>query len=123
MAERIPKLTNLTRKVKKDLKVLALFTSVYCQDHHPAEKQCLSDLDPQLAILERYPCCDACLSLLHYAIERRLNCPLDEKPACKHCKVHCYNVEYREKVRFIMRYSGQTLIKRGRLDLLWHYFF
>jgi hypothetical protein len=42
---------------------------------------------------------------------------------CKHCKIHCYRPDYREKVREIMRYSGKALIKRGRLDLVWHYLF
>jgi hypothetical protein len=114
---------HLTRKEKKDLKILALFTSVYCHDHHGTEKKCLSGLDPQLALLERYSCCDECRNFLLYAIERRINCPLNDKPVCKHCKVHCYRTEYREKVRVIMRYSGKSLIKKGRLDLLWHYFF
>ncbi|WP_092347977.1 nitrous oxide-stimulated promoter family protein [Desulfuromusa kysingii] len=113
----------LTRKQKKDLKVLALFTSVYCHDHHPLKKESLSGLDPQLAALERFSCCQQCQTFLLYAIERRLNCPLVEKPACKHCQVHCYSSEYREKVREIMRYSGKALIKKGRLDLLWYYFF
>jgi hypothetical protein len=42
---------------------------------------------------------------------------------CKHCKIHCYRPDYREKVREIMRYSGKALIKRGRLDLVCHYLF
>ena len=42
---------------------------------------------------------------------------------CKHCHVHCYRPGHREKVREIMRFSGRHLILRGRLDLLWHYFF
>ncbi|MCD6580586.1 MAG: nitrous oxide-stimulated promoter family protein [Desulfuromusa sp.] len=113
----------LTRKEKKDLKILALFTSVYCRDHHTAEIKSLSDLPEQLASLERYACCAPCREFLLYAIERRLNCPLEERPVCKHCQVHCYRPDYREKVRDIMRYSGKTLIKRGRLDLLWHYLF
>jgi hypothetical protein len=58
-----------------------------------------------------------------YAFDRRLRCPLEEKPACKHCQVHCFKPGHREKVREIMRFSGQYLIWRGRLDLLWHYFF
>jgi hypothetical protein len=37
--------------------------------------------------------------------------------------VHCYQPGHREKVRAIMRFSGPYLIRRGRLDLLWHYFF
>ena len=113
----------LTNKEKKDLKILALFTSVYCRDHHTTEIKPLLDLPEQLASLERYPCCAPCREFLTYAIERRLNCPLEERPVCKHCQVHCYRPDYREKVREIMRYSGKALIKRGRLDLLWHYLF
>jgi hypothetical protein len=37
--------------------------------------------------------------------------------------VHCYRPDYRQKVREIMRFSGKYLLLRGRLDLLWHYFF
>jgi len=83
----------------------------------------LTDLPAQLVSLERYVCCTQCRDFLLYAIERRLNCPLEERPVCKHCQIHCYRPEYREKVREIMRYSGKALIKRGRLDLLWHYLF
>lgn len=115
--------SSLTNKEKKDLKILALFTSVYCRDHHSAARSALAGLPKQLVSLERYACCPSCQEFLVYAIERRLNCPLEERPVCKHCQIHCYHPEYREKVREIMRYSGKTLIKRGRLDLLWHYLF
>lgn len=114
---------DLTKKEIKDLKILAWFTSVYCSDHHMAPRESLVDLPNQLASLQRYQCCDECRKFLTYAIERRLNCPLEERPVCKHCQVHCYRSDYREKVRKIMRYSGKALIKKGRLDLLWHYFF
>jgi len=113
----------LTPKEKKDLKILALFTSVYCQDHHPGQQLPLAGMPQQLAALNQYRCCSDCRDFLHYAIERRLHCPLVEKPVCKHCQVHCYRPEYRQKVREIMRYSGKALIKKGRLDLLWHYLF
>ncbi len=115
--------TDVTKKEKKDLQILALFTSVYCRGHHTAERKPLSGLPQQLIVLERYVCCPDCLDFLDYAIERRLNCPLDDDPVCKHCQIHCYRSGHREKVREIMRYSGKTLIKRGRLDLLWHYLF
>ncbi|MCD6188146.1 MAG: nitrous oxide-stimulated promoter family protein [Desulfuromusa sp.] len=110
-------------KEKKDLKILALFTSIYCRDHHSAERNVLIGLPEQLAALERYPCCTVCHEFLVYAVERRLNCPLEERPSCKHCTIHCYRPDYREKVSEIMRYSGKSLIKKGRLDLLWHYLF
>jgi len=113
----------LTKKERKDLKILALFTSVYCQSHHQAERSSLSDLSTDLRHLQRYRCCAECREFLSYAIERRLKCPLPEKPSCKHCPIHCYRAGHREKVREIMRFSGKTLIRRGRLDLLWHYLF
>lgn len=113
----------MTRKEKKDLKVLALFTSVYCRDHHQQERQSLGNLPEALSGLKRYRCCPDCLDFLQYAIERRLKCPLEDKPTCKDCTIHCYRPGHRERVREVMRYSGKTLIRRGRIDLLWHYFF
>ncbi len=116
-------LNSLTRKERKDLKVLALFTSVYCAAHHQAESGPLKNLPEELAHLQPYMCCDECQNFLLYAIDRRLKCPLEEKPTCKHCHVHCFRQGHREEVRKIMRYSGRALIRKGRLDLIWHYFF
>ncbi|PLX99289.1 MAG: nitrous oxide-stimulated promoter family protein [Desulfuromonas sp.] len=115
-------LPDLSRKEIKDLRVLAQFTSVYCRAHQHPGKGFLAANIPGLEV-ENYPVCDACRDFLDYAIERRLRCPLDPRPVCKHCHVHCYKEEYRRKVREIMRFSGQYLLKRGRIDLLWHYFF
>lgn len=116
---------SLSRKELKDLKVLLQFTTVYCRVRHAEEKKLIVTEEPglQKLPLHRYPVCNECRDFLLYACERRLRCPLDEKPVCKHCHVHCYKPGHREKVREIMRFSGQYLIKRGRLDLLWHYFF
>lgn len=115
----------LTRREVKDLKVLALFTSVYCDAHHDGEKgpfDAESQALPDLGV-HRRAFCGECRDFLAYALTRRLKCPLDPKPTCKHCHVHCYRAGHREKVREIMRFSGQRLIRRGRLDLLWHYLF
>lgn len=108
-------------KETKDLHVLALFTSVFCADHHADRLR--TALDSPLPEFEKYLYCSECHDFLSYAIERRQRCPLEPKPTCKHCQTHCYRTGHREKVREIMRYSGKTLIKRGRLDLLWYYFF
>jgi len=115
----------LTRKELKDLKVLLQFTAVYCHQHHNDNTSVITtdETDLQILPLHKYPVCKECSDFLLYAFERRLRCPLAEKPVCKHCPVHCYKPEYRAKVREIMRFSGQYLIMRGRLDLLWHYFF
>ncbi len=115
----------LTHKEIKDLKVLLQFTEVYCRVKHDDDKSIITtdEHDLQRLPLQKYPVCKECREFLLYAFERRLRCPLEDKPVCKHCPVHCYKVEYRQKAREIMRFSGQYLIMRGRLDLLWHYFF
>jgi RNase P subunit RPR2 len=118
-------ITRLTRKELKDLKVLLQFTAVYCANRHTSDRAVVITEEPDLQSLplHKYPVCEECSDFLLYAFERRLRCPLEEKPICKHCTVHCYKPGHRDKVREIMRFSGQYLIKRGRLDLLWHYFF
>jgi len=117
--------SHLSTKEEKDLRVLALFTAVYCRFRHDAEKAPFEVGEPGLQGqgMERFHLCDECREFLAYAFVRRLRCPLDPKPTCKHCHVHCYRQGHREKVREIMRFSGRHLILRGRLDLLWHYFF
>ena len=115
----------LTSRERNDLRGLALFTSVYCCRHHSGPRALLEPDAPELRRLplHKYPVCVDCSAFLSYAFERRLRCPLEEKPSCKHCHVHCYRPGHREKVREIMRFSGRALIRRGRLDLLWHYLF
>ena len=116
---------DLDRMETKDLKVLALFTSVYCREHHGGVKLPLDAVALGMAgaSLSRYRVCEECREFLAYAIERRLRCPLDPKPTCKHCQIHCFRSGHRDKVREIMRFSGKHLMRRGRLDLLWRYFF
>lgn len=113
----------LTPKEQKDLKILALFTSVYCRDHHPDRRQSGWDCADVMPDFAAYACCDECRQFLGYAVARRLRCPLQDKPSCKKCTVHCYRSDYRDLVRKIMRYSGRALVKKGRIDLLWHYLF
>ncbi|MBJ6748787.1 nitrous oxide-stimulated promoter family protein [Geomonas sp. Red421] len=95
-------------KQEKDIRILETFIGCYCRSKHKSPKGVL---------------CEECSELLAYAKLKREKCPLDPKPTCKHCRVHCYGKVQRAKVREIMAYSGKHLILRGRLDLLWHYFF
>lgn len=100
--------------VEKDLKVLKQFIQIYCDTkHREAEK---SEKD-------RLKLCSECHGTMDYSRTRRELCPLDPKPACKNCEIHCYKPDQRQKIRDIMRHSGMHLIKRGRIDMLLHYFF
>jgi len=96
------------QKEKNDIKVLQAFIGTYCRGKHGSAQGEL---------------CPECREFLAYAELRRRKCPLDPKPACKHCPIHCYSKERRALIREVMSYSGRRLMLRGRLDLVWHYFF
>jgi len=94
------------KRVVRDAKVLTAFIGVYCRENHKTDGLC-----------------EDCRSVLEYALRRNDKCPLDPKPKCKDCKIHCYKPEMRAKIRRIMKFSGIYFIKRGRIDWLFHYFF
>lgn len=100
--------------VEEDLKVLEKFIEIYCKSKHRKRSK---------ALHEGLNLCDECQDTLYYASHRRKVCPLDPKPSCKNCEIHCYKPEYRSRIKKIMRYSGLQLILRGRIDLILHYLF
>ena len=101
------------KRIKKDEKVLRAFIKTYCRENHL--KKGAAEVNGGY--------CGECHKLLQYALKRNEKCPLDPKPKCKDCEIHCYVAENRQKIRDVMRFSGQYYIKRGRIDWLFHYFF
>jgi hypothetical protein len=118
-------MNELTDRQKKDVQVLRSFMHLYCAAKHGTRAKTgkQTTLPPDLNHAGDEPLCDNCMDLLSYAVERRRKCPLDPKPSCKNCPVHCYGKEHRAKIREVMAFSGKRMILRGRLDLLWHYLF
>jgi hypothetical protein len=118
-------LMTLTKKELKDLRLLARFITCWCQNQHDGAERTAIKADAALSSLasDDVRLCPECRELLSYAVARRRACPLDPKPACKDCPIHCYKPQHRAEIRKIMRFSGRHFILRGRLDLLWHYFF
>lgn len=55
--------------------------------------------------------CEGCRILIQYAHARLEHCPFgEEKTSCKHCLVHCYKPEMREKMRQVMRFAGPRML-------------
>lgn len=100
--------------VDKDIEILAQFIKIYCDAKHKEAQVAHRGSAKEL--------CTECAELLSYSTKRRESCPLDSKPSCKNCHIHCYEPSMRDRIREVMRHSGMHLIKRGRLDLLLHYF-
>ncbi len=112
-------------KIGKDIDVLARFIDIYCRKNHPAAaRETPAAKGPLAGYLARSPLlCPECGKLLLHAASKRLICPYDPKPRCKKCPTHCYRADYRDAIRRVMRFSGMELLKTGRLDLLYKYFF
>jgi hypothetical protein len=101
------------KKIEHDKKILKIFISIYCKKRH---------LEKGSEVYKDNLCKD-CYELLNYAYKKLNNCLLNPKPMCKKCPIHCYSPQNREKIKEIMKFSGIYLIKHGRLDLLFHYYF
>jgi len=117
-------MNDLTLPQLKDLQILADFIRLYCHAHHDRKFDGERELPEVLRGTNHGngTLCPDCAALLEHGIQKRAVCPLEPKPTCRNCRIHCYSAEYRRKIRAIMAYSGRKMILRGRLDYLWHYF-
>ena len=125
---KMPKIfERLNDKKTRDIKILANFISIFCQENHQGEdKDTFPIKDSRLRDSlgnQNLVLCPDCQKLLSHGIAKLLLCPYDPKPMCKKCQTHCYAPGYREKIREVMRFSGLYLVKHGRVDLMVHYFF
>jgi len=121
-----PAATRRNRRLARDLRLLARFVGAFCRSWHAGVAHtpfALKGHDVEQLCGRPVPLCDACRKLLAHAWVMRTRCPLDPKPACKKCPVHCYAPTYREQMRAVMRYAGRRLILTGRLDYLLHLLF
>ncbi|MBB6215445.1 hypothetical protein HNQ80_001534 [Anaerosolibacter carboniphilus] len=106
--------------MKKDISILIDFIHVYCKNEHcQTEKHLISN--SYIDVKKKISLCGDCTELAVYAINKRINCPFVYKPPCKKCIVQCYEQQYREKIKKVMKYSGMYFIKRGRIDYLIKY--
>ncbi len=115
---------NLSSKERKDIRVLIRFVHLFCRENHSQDdkKPFSVPFEEAASLIDRgVELCESCSELLAYGIRKRFRCPHDPKPMCKKCETQCYSRRYKEGIREVMKFSGPYLIKRGRLDLLYHY--
>ena len=112
------------QEIGGDLNVLGKFVEVYCAKYHGdalREPFTVGGIDISPTTLGKRLLCAECQSLLRHAVAKRARCPLEPKPACRVCPVHCYAPKMREKIRKVMAFSGRHLMLRGHLHLLFHF--
>ncbi len=113
-------------RAKKDIRVLVKFIEIYCRCNHiQSSKEPFTAQGKLAAVLDgaRVDLCDECSRLLMHGATKRLLCPFDPKPRCKKCPEHCFANAYRRQIREVMRFSGAYLIRHGRFDMIYKYFF
>jgi hypothetical protein len=112
--------------LRRDLKTLATFIELYCGcNHQEAARQSVSLRTHDVSAIagRDITLCPACTQLLTHAFVKRSHCPMNPKPACKHCPNHCYHPRYRAAISEVMRFSGRRMVMGGRLDYLFHLLF
>jgi len=104
-------------EIQKDTDKLARFLSMYCKAHHGHRLRKPFRFDYRklpAKVLADVNLCDECTRLLRHAVVKRVLCPLDPKPRCRHCPDHCYRPLYRDQMSTVMKYSGpRSLFKKG----------
>ncbi|MCW3979280.1 MAG: nitrous oxide-stimulated promoter family protein [Candidatus Bathyarchaeota archaeon] len=72
---------------------------IYCENKHASrEKAAWRAADQRYNAPGNSPVlCRECSDLLDYSISRRTLCPLNPKPTCKNCKIHCYANAFRTR--------------------------
>ncbi len=118
------KKNRFSKKEKDDIRTLMKFTGIYCRENHQEEKAPFSFklFDIKEVEKKEISLCQDCTRLLTYGLTMRLKCPHDPKPMCKKCETQCYHGDYKSRIREVMKFSGMYVVKRGRVDLLYHYF-
>ena len=81
-------------KKEKEQQIVELMINLYCRKKHKNKNLCRE-----------------CQDLLDYANLKISKCPFtDTKTFCSNCSVHCYQENYRIKIRRIMKYCGPLMI-------------
>jgi hypothetical protein len=93
------------RRIVREQRTVGAMIAIYCRGRHGTAKGV----------------CDDCETLLTYAQRRLEGCPFGKhKPACNHCRVHCYSASMRERVQAVMRYAGPRMPLRHPLLSFFH---
>jgi hypothetical protein len=84
----------LRHRLATEKTIVKAMIEIYCKANHNAVRMC-----------------EDCNKLIEYALLRTEKCRYQEnKPACKRCPTHCYNIENRNKIKEIMRFSRKKIL-------------
>lgn len=88
-------MSNCVSKIDNEKKTVQIMVTIFCNKKHNTRNEL----------------CSECSSLLEYAFKRLDNCKFgNNKGACGKCKIHCYKLNMREKIKKVMRFAGPRML-------------
>ncbi|WP_081757109.1 nitrous oxide-stimulated promoter family protein [Gorillibacterium massiliense] len=104
MSENSKRQLNDGPKIRREKDIVLKMIRLYCKKKHRHKELCKE-----------------CQDINDYALKRLSLCQFgEEKPACVKCPIHCYNPEYRQKIRGIMRFSGPRMLLHHPIEAIRH---
>jgi hypothetical protein len=92
-------------RIGREKKTIEKMIGIYCHRHHKTKNSL----------------CPECNALFEYAKKRLDKCPFQEqKTTCTNCRIHCYKLNMREKIKDVMRFSGPQMSYRHPILALFH---
>ena len=89
-------MNNVQTKREREKRMVSQMIALYCRKQHSSPKGGL---------------CPECEALTAYAMQRSDRCPfMETKTFCSNCKVHCYRLDMRDRIRAVMRFSGPRMM-------------
>lgn len=83
------------KKLKNEKITVKVMVEIFCHHKHNTKESL----------------CMECEALLNYSTKRIDLCTYgDNKPVCSSCTVHCYQKDFRDKIKEVMRFSGPRMI-------------
>ena len=95
----------MEKEREEETKTVSKMIEIYCHGlHKPGEGLCKE-----------------CEELLLYAKERLQKCPHKIKPKCSDCKIHCYEISKRNRIKDVMKYSGPRMLFKHPILAVKHF--
>ena len=89
-------MNNVQSKREREKRMVSQMIALYCRKQHGTLKGGL---------------CPECEALTAYARQRSDRCPfMETKTFCSNCRVHCYRLDMRDRIRAVMRFSGPRMM-------------
>ncbi|MEE8341623.1 MAG: nitrous oxide-stimulated promoter family protein [Candidatus Neomarinimicrobiota bacterium] len=85
----------LSRRIEREKRTIGVMIKMYCDHNH--------NINDSI--------CDDCNDLIEFANEKIDRCIFQQdKPVCSECRVHCYRMDMRDKIKTVMRFAGPKMM-------------